>query len=118
MLQNNHLSCIAQSHDIENSKVVISEFGLSMLMVILLNSYMFNEVMRYLHDIRWFYKMQFRTHCFVYKQSKTGFFNYNVLHCIDFDDVNLTISPFDRPITAEFTKGFSIMTSLINIICL
>ena len=23
-----------------------------------------------------------------------------------FYDVNLTISPFDRPITAEFTKGF------------
>ena len=57
------------------------------------------------------------THCFVYKQSKTGLFNYIVLHCIDFDDVNLTISPLDRPTPAEFTNGFSMMTSLINMLC-
>ena len=35
-------------------KVAISEFGLLMLMVILLNHYMFIEVMRYLHDNKWF----------------------------------------------------------------
>ena len=51
-------------------------------------------------------KIQFKIHCFVYKQSKMGLFNYIVLHCIDFDDVNFTISPFDRPTPAEFTKGF------------
>ena len=33
-------------------KVAISEFGLLMLMLILFNHYMFNEVMRYLHDNR------------------------------------------------------------------
>ena len=31
-------------------KVAISEFGLSMLMLILLKDYMFIEFMRYLHD--------------------------------------------------------------------
>ena len=35
-------------------KVAISQFGLSMLMLILLNHKMFNEVMRYLHDNKWF----------------------------------------------------------------
>ena len=43
------------------------------------------------------------------------------LHCITlycFYDVNLTILPLDRPITAEFTKGFSMKMSLINILCL
>ena len=35
-----------------------------------------------------------------------------------FYDVSLTISPLDRPITAEFTKGVSMNTSLINILCL
>ena len=30
----------------------------------------------------------------------------------------LTIPTLDRPIIAEFTKGFSMMTSLINILCL
>ena len=38
-----------------------------------------------------------------------GLFNYIVVHYI-FYDVNLTISPLDRPITAEFTKGFSMKT--------
>ena len=51
-------------------------------------------------------KMHFETHCIVYKQSKTDLFNYIVLYCIEFYDVNLTISPFDRPITAERTKEF------------
>ena len=35
-------------------EVAISEFGFSMLMLILLNNFMFNEVMRYLHDNKWF----------------------------------------------------------------
>ena len=35
-------------------KVAIAEFGLSKLMLIFLNHYMFIEVMRYLHDNRWF----------------------------------------------------------------
>ena len=52
---------------------------------------------------------------FIGKQSKTGLFNYIVLHCIDFDDVNLTISQLDRPTPAEFTKGFSMMTSISKI---
>ena len=29
-----------------------------------------------------------------------GLFNYILLHCIVFIDVNLTLSPLDRPITA------------------
>ena len=37
-----------------------------------------------------------------------------MVQCIVFYDANLTISPLDR-ITAEFTKGFSMITSLINI---
>ena len=36
-------------------------------------------------------KMHFKTHCFICKQSKTGLFNYIVLHCIVFDDVNLAL---------------------------
>ena len=51
-------------------------------------------------------KMHFKTHCFVYKQSKTGLYSYILLHCI-FYEVNITIWPLDRPVTAEFTKGFS-----------
>ena len=35
-------------------KVAISEFGLSILVLILLNHYMFIEVMRYLQDNKWF----------------------------------------------------------------
>ena len=60
-------------------------------------------------------KMHFET--LLYLQTKlNGPF---LLHCILlFYDVNLTISPLDRPITAEFTKGFSMKTSLINILCL
>ena len=63
-------------------------------------------------------KMHFNTHCFLYKQSYTGLSNYIVLQYVGFYDVNLTISPFDRPITAEFIKGFSMMASLINMLCL
>ena len=39
-----------------------------------------------------------------------------ILHC--FYDVNITISPLDWPITEGFTKGFSMKTSLINILSL
>ena len=49
-----------------------------------------------------------------------GLFNYNVLHCIVFYDINRTVSPLDRPITAKFTKGFFLKTSctaLIKVIC-
>ena len=38
---------------------------------------------------------------------QTGLFYYIVLHCIVFYDVNITISPLDRPITTEFTKEVS-----------
>ena len=43
-----------------------------------------------------------------------------LLHCVTFCfyDINLTISPLDRLITVEFRKGFSMKTSLINILCL
>ena len=99
--------------------MAISEFGLSMLMLILLNHYMFIEVMRYLHDNKAGLeanKIHFVTHCFVSK-AKWAFLItlcYNVL----FYDVNLTISPLDRAIIAKFTKGFSMKTLLINILCL
>ena len=55
-------------------------------------------------------KMHLKNHCFVYKQTKQSLmalFNYIVLQCIVFYDINLTISSLDRPITVEFTKGFS-----------
>ena len=35
-------------------KMAISEFGLSMLMLILLNHYLFIEVTKYLNDNKWF----------------------------------------------------------------
>ena len=47
-----------------------------------------------------------------------GHYSYIVLHCIVLYDVNITIWPLNRSITAEFTKGFSMMTSLVNILCL
>ena len=59
-------------------------------------------------------KMNFKTHCFVYKQSLTGLFNYIELHCFVFYDVNITILQFDRSIAAEFTKGFSRPTALFT----
>ena len=46
----------------------------------------------------------------------TGLSSYIVSHCFILNEVNLTISPLDRP--AEFTKGFSMMTSIVNIVCL
>ena len=81
---------------------------------------MFIEVMGYLHVNKRLEanQMHFKTLCFVYKQRQTGLFNYIELHCILFYDGNHIISPLDRPITAEFTKGCSMKTSLINIICL
>ena len=60
-------------------------------------------------------KMQLKTHFFIYKQI-TGLSSYIVSHCFILNQVNLTISPLDRP--AEFTKGFSMMTSIVNIVCL
>ena len=42
---------------------------------------------------------------------KAHFLNI-VLHCIDFYDVNATISLLDMPVRAAFTKGFSMKTSL------
>ena len=51
-------------------KEAICEFGLSMLMLILINLYIFTEVMRYLHNKSGLEAiMHFKTHCFVYKQS-------------------------------------------------
>ena len=45
----------------------------------------------------------------LFTSKATGLFNYTVLNCIDIYDVNLTISPLYRPITAEFTnRGFSV----------
>ena len=63
-------------------------------------------------------KMHIKTHCFDCKQTYMEILDYIVLHCIDFYDVNLTISPLDRLIPGEFTKEFSRMTSLIYILCM
>ena len=41
-----------------------------------------------------------------------GLFYYIVLQCTVFYDINLTILPLNRPITAEFTEGFSTKMSL------
>ena len=55
-------------------KVAISEFGLSMLMFILLNHYMFMEVMRYLHQNSGLEanQMHLKTHCSVYNKAITA----------------------------------------------
>ena len=53
-------------------KVVISEFGLSILMLILLNHYMFIEVMSYVHDNKWFgepIRCIVRPAAFIYEQN-------------------------------------------------
>ena len=42
-------------------------------------------------------------------------YSYIVSHCSGLYDVNITILPLDRSIIAEFTKGFYMMTSLVNI---
>ena len=49
LLDNNCKECCTYT-----VKVAISEFELSMLMLILLIYYMLNEVMRYLHASMWF----------------------------------------------------------------
>ena len=90
-------------------------FGLWTLMLILLNYYMFTELMWCLHDNKWFgsQEMYFKTH-YKAKQAFLVTSCYSVL----FHDVNITIWPLDRPIIAEFTKRFSMKTPLINILCL
>ena len=82
-------------------------------MLILLNQYIFIEVMGNLHDNKPIKCISRPPTLFTnkakqafFKQSKTGLFHYIVLHCIGFYDVNLTISPLDRPIPEEFTRGF------------
>ena len=54
---------------LSDSKVAISEFGLWMLMLILLYHYMFIEVVGICMIISGLEanKMHFKTHCFVYK---------------------------------------------------
>ena len=43
--------------------------------------------------------MHFKTNCFVYKKAKRAFLNFVTLYC--FCDINLTISPLDRPIIQQ-----------------
>ena len=62
-------------------------------------------------------KMHLKT-LFCLPTKITGLPSYIVSHCFILNDVNLTISPLVRPITTEFTKGFSMMTSTVNILCL
>ena len=62
-------------------------------------------------------KMQFKTYCFVYK-AKRAFLITLCNIVLFFHDVNIKISPLDRPIIAEFTKGLYMKTSPINILCL
>ena len=45
-------------------------------------------------------------------------FSITLCYIVLIYDVNLTNSPLDRLITAAFTKGYSMKTSLINILCL
>ena len=51
-------------------------------------------------------------------KAKQAFFITLCYIVLFFNHVSLTISPLDRPITPEFTKGPSMKTSLINILCL
>ena len=48
-------------------KVAIFQFGLSMLLIILLSHYMLIEVIRYLYDNKWF-GSHFKSYCLAYKQ--------------------------------------------------
>ena len=63
-------------------------------------------------------KMHFKTQCFVYKHSILAFLITLCYIVLILYDVNLTISPLDIGLPAEFTKGFFMKTSLINILCL
>ena len=50
-------------------------------------------------------KMHFKTTAWFTNKAFRAF----LLHCVTlycFYDVNLTISPLDRPVTAEFKRGF------------
>ena len=49
-------------------------------------------------------KMHFNTQ--KYTRKLNGPFQLHCVRLYCFYDVNLTIWPLDRPITAEFTKGF------------
>ena len=72
------------------------------------------EIVWYLHNDKWF---ESQKNAFIDPQTKiTGLSCYIVSHCIVLYDVNITIWPLDRSIIAEFTKGFSMMTSLVNIL--
>ena len=81
---------------------------------------MFMEVMWYLHDNKWLGSQNIcilRPTALFKNKAKWAFIvSFVTVYC--FHDVNHTISRLGRPITAEFTKGFSIKTSLINILCL
>ena len=74
-------------------------------MVILLKHYMFNEVRRHLRDNKWFgspIKYTLRPTALFTNKARWAFFI--TLCYIVFYDVNLTISPLDRPRPAEFTN--------------
>ena len=81
---------------------------------------MFFEVKWYMHDNNWLGSQQneFKDPLLCLLTHIMGLYSYIVLHCILLYDVNATIWPLDRSIIAEFTKGISMMTSLVNIFCL
>ena len=113
--QKSHLTCW------NTFKEAISDFGLSMLMFILHDYEIFIEVILYLHDNKLFKKpikcgILRPTALFTNKAKQAFFINCVIMYC--FYDVKLTTSPLDRPITAEFTKGFSCYHVTLNILCL
>ena len=79
---------------------------------------MFVEVLRYLQDNKWkLIKCILRPIAKFTNKAKQAFF-ITLCYISLFFMTYLTISPLDRPLTAGFTKGFSMKTSLINISCL
>ena len=96
----------------------ISEFGFLMLMFILLNHYMFVEVMRFLQDNKWkLIKCILRPIAKFTHKAKQAFF-ITLCYISLFFMRYLTLLPMARPLTSGFTNGFSMKTSLINNFCL
>ena len=66
------------------------------------------EFVWYLHDNKWLGNQlnAFKDPMLCLQTKIMGLYSYIVSHYIVLYDVNITIWPLDRPITAEFTKGF------------
>ena len=72
------------------------------------------EVKRYPHDNKWFWKPSkciLKPTALLTNKAEQEFF-ITLCYIVLFCDINFTVLPLDRPITAEYSKGFSMKTSL------